>query len=67
MTYTGTLMKDLQTIVDACLQTDARVCAICHQRYGDHSKDGARCPVPRSAGPLYLQTSFVERCCKGNA
>lgn len=58
MTHTGTLLKDLQSIVDACLQSDARVCAICQYRYVDHSRDGARCPVPTSAGQRYSQTRF---------
>jgi len=64
--YTGTLVKDLQSIVDACLQSDARICAICQQRYGDHSKDGARCPVPALAGRVYAQTTFKEKRCESN-
>jgi len=60
MTYTGTLLKDLQTTVEACLQSNARICAICQQRYGSHSMVGARFPI-RCQQVRYLQTSFAER------
>jgi hypothetical protein len=62
MSYTGTLLKDLQSMVEACLQSNDRICVICWQRYGDHSRVGAYCPDSASAGLLNFQTCFAERC-----
>lgn len=62
MTYKGTLVKDLQSVVEACLQRNpSRVCANCGQRYGDHCNVGGSCPDLSSAIPAYLQTRFSER------
>jgi len=63
MSYTGTLVKDLQSLVEARLPLNGRICAVCGQRYGDHSFAGAYCPDSASAGRLYLQTSFTEQRC----
>jgi hypothetical protein len=58
--YTGTLIKDLESMVAVCLRWNARVCAICAQCYGVHSEYGAYCPSSASAGPVYLKSTFVE-------
>jgi len=64
MSYTGTLLKNLQSMVEARLQWDGRICAFCRQRYEDHSFAGSHCPISASAGPLYLQTSIAEKGAK---
>jgi hypothetical protein len=67
VTYTGTLVKDLQTIVDICLRWNERVCAICGQCYGAHSELVAHCPSSAREGPVYLQTIFLEQRCEEKA
>lgn len=61
MTFTGTLLKDLQCFVDFCLQSNARVCAVCGERYEKHSKVGANCPDSASTVSRYLQNSFAQK------
>jgi len=61
MRYTGTILKDLESIVEACLQRDGRICAICRQAYGRHSLLGAHCPDSSLSGPAYLHTRFAEQ------
>ncbi len=61
MTYTGTLLKELYGIVEGYLQRNARICAICGQRYQDHSIAGDYCPDLATEGAIYLSTSFAER------
>jgi len=58
MSYTGTVLKDLQAIVKACLQRDSRICAVCRQLFGEHSVIGAHCPDPALPGPAYVHTGF---------
>jgi len=60
VTYTGTLVHDLQKMVDICLRWNTRICAKCWQYYGVHSESGAHCPNPASAGATYLETRFAE-------
>ena len=60
MIYTGTLLKELHGIVEGCLQRSVRICAICGQRYQDHSAVGDYCPDLAAEGAIYLQTRFVE-------
>jgi len=62
MTYNGTLVRDLQRVVESCLQRiSSRICANCGQRYGDHRNVGASCPDLSSTVPAYLETRFLER------
>jgi hypothetical protein len=61
MTYKGTLLRDLQIIVEACFHPSGRICAACGQRYGDHSPVGDYCLNLVSAEPVYLQTRFSKR------
>ena len=60
MTYTGTILEDLQNIVDDLLKRSARICVICRQPYGYHSAIGRFCPDAKSVGPGYLHSRFVE-------
>ena len=61
MTHKGTLVGDLQSVAEACLQRNSnRICANCGQRFGDHYV-GDPCPDLSSAVPGYLQTKFLER------
>ena len=49
MTYTGTLLKELHTIVEICLQRNACICAIGGQRFPD-SMVGNYFPDPGPGG-----------------
>jgi hypothetical protein len=60
--YTGTLIQDLQRMVDVCLRWTERVCAICGRCYGAHSEMGAHCPDSALENPVYLKTTFELRC-----
>jgi len=61
MTYKGTLVRDLQSVAEACLRRNSnRICANCDQRFGDHYV-GDPCPDLSSAVPAYLRTKFLER------
>ena len=61
MSYTGTIVEDLQKIVEGFLQRNARVCVTCKQPYGYHSAIGSKCPDLKSIGQGYLQSIFAER------
>ena len=64
MTYKGTLVKDLQSVVEACLESNSsRICVNCGRRYGDHWNVGHSYPDFSSAVPACLETRFVERRC----
>ena len=59
--YTGTMMKDIDTIAERMEQRYSRVCSTCGQAFGKHSHDQAQCPGPDQIGaPLYLETTFTE-------
>ena len=60
MRYTGTLVRDLQSLAEVCLQWNARICANCGQCYGVHSVPNGLCPGAASPEGDYLQTSFRE-------
>ena len=62
MTYTGTLVTDLEGVVEACFKRHSfRTCANCGQCYGDHRKVGHSCPDRTSAVPVDFETRFLER------
>lgn len=60
MSYTGTMLEDLQNIVEDLLMRSARICVICKQPYGYHSADGGYCPDSRAIGPVFLQSTFAD-------
>lgn len=61
MIYKGTLVRDLQSLVEACLQRNSsRICANCELRFDDHCNVGDSCPDLSSAVPAYLQAKFLE-------
>ena len=61
MSYTGTLLRDLLSVVDGCLQQSGRICAHSEQCCGDHHGVDAHCPDPASTDSAYLQTKSAER------
>ena len=67
VTHSGTLVRDLQKMVDICLRWNTRICTKCGQFYGVHSESDAHCPNPASAGATYLETRFAELRGKGQA
>ena len=58
MTYKGTLVTDLQRVVEACWQRNRRVCANCGQGYADHCDVEEYCPDFSSDDTAYLQAGF---------
>ena len=60
MFYTGTILDDLQNIVDDLLKQSARICVICRQPYSHHSAIGSFCPDTKFAGSSYLHSRFAE-------
>ena len=61
MSYTGTILEDLQNIVDDLLSRSARICVICRQPYGHHSAIGGFCPDAKPVGSSYSLTTFAEK------
>ena len=62
MAYKGTLVRDLQSLVEACLQRNSsRVCANCGQRFDDYRNVGDSCPDLSSAVHACLRTKLLER------
>lgn len=60
MRYSGTLVRDLQSLAEVCLQWNARICANCGQCYGIHSDSDGLCSGAVSPGGDYVPTSFSE-------
>lgn len=60
MTYTGTMLEDLQNIVEDLLMRSARICVICKQPFGYHSAVGGYCPDSKAIGPIFLPSTFAD-------
>ena len=58
MTFIGTLVYDLQSLVDADLKRGC-ICAICGKHYKKHSDIAAHCPNSTDSQPRFLQTRFT--------
>jgi len=58
--YTGTLIRDLQSLAEVCLLWNDRICVNCGQCPGVHSDPDGLCLGAESPGGDHLQTSFRE-------